>query len=49
MKMIYQQLLSFFLVIAVTILLLGFSFSRMSKTFVYDNTWRNLEKYSDWM
>lgn len=45
--MIYQQLLSFFLVIAVTILLLGFSFSRMSKTFVYDNTWRNLEKYSD--
>lgn len=47
MKMIYQQLLSFFLVIAVTILLLGFSFSRMSKTFVYDNTWRNLEKYSD--
>ena len=47
MKMIYQQLLAFFLVIACTILLLGFSFGRMSKTFVYDTTWHNLEKYSD--
>lgn len=47
MKMIYQQLLGFFLVIAFTILLLGFSFGRMSKTFVYDTTWGNLEKYSD--
>ncbi len=47
MKMIYQQLLAFFLVIGCTILLLGFSFSRMSKTFVYDQTWHNLEKYSD--
>ena len=47
MKMIYQQLLAFFLVIACTILLLGFSFGRMSKTFVYDQTWHNLEKYSD--
>ena len=45
--MIYQQLLGFFLVIAFTILLLGFSFGRMSKTFVYDTTWGNLEKYSD--
>lgn len=45
--MIYQQLLAFFLVIACTILLLGFSFGRMSKTFVYDTTWHNLEKYSD--
>lgn len=47
MKMIYQQLLAFFLVIAVTILLLGFSFGRMSKSFVYDDEWRSLEKYSD--
>lgn len=47
MKMIYQQLMAFFLVIATTIVLLGFSFGRMSKTFVYDTTWNNLEKYSD--
>ncbi|GAF35947.1 sensor histidine kinase [Lentilactobacillus farraginis] len=47
MKMIYQQLLAFFLVIAVTILLLGISFGRMSKSFVYDDEWRSLEKYSD--
>lgn len=47
MKMIYQQLMAFFLVIAITIVLLGLSFSRVSKTFVYDNTWNSLEKYSD--
>ncbi|EEI70558.1 sensor histidine kinase [Lentilactobacillus hilgardii] len=47
MKMIYQQLLAFFLVIAVTILLLGISFGRMSKSFVYNDEWRSLEKYSD--
>ncbi len=47
MKMIYQQLMAFFLVIAITIVLLGLSFGRMSKTFVYDNTWSSLEKYSD--
>ncbi|WP_268913291.1 sensor histidine kinase [Lentilactobacillus sp. SPB1-3] len=47
MKMIYQQLLAFFVVIAFIILLLGFSFSRMSKAFVYDSTWQRLENYSD--
>ncbi len=47
MKMIYQQMLGFFMVIAFTILLLGFSFARMTKSFVYDSTWQRLEKYSD--
>ncbi|WP_283679917.1 HAMP domain-containing sensor histidine kinase [Lentilactobacillus sp. Marseille-Q4993] len=47
MKMIYQQMLAFFTVIALTILLLGFSFSRTTKSFVYDTTWQRLEKYSD--
>lgn len=47
MKLIYQQVLSFFAVIAVTILLLGISFSRMTKSFMYNNRWDQLERYSD--
>lgn len=47
MKLIYQQVLSFFAVIAVTILLLGISFSRMTKSFMYENKWNQLERYSD--
>ncbi|GAY73831.1 sensor histidine kinase [Lentilactobacillus kosonis] len=47
MKMIYQQMLAFFMVITFTILLLGFSFSRMSKSFVYDSAWQRMENYSD--
>lgn len=47
MKLIYQQVLSFFAVIAVTILLLGISFSRMTKSFMYNNKWDQLERYSD--
>ncbi len=47
MKMIYQQMLAFFAVIVITILLLGFSFARMTRSFVYDSTWQRLENYSD--
>lgn len=47
MKIIYQQVIAFFAVITLTILLLGFSFSRLAKSFVYDTTWTRLENYSD--
>lgn len=47
MKLVYQQLLAFLAVIASVLLLLGLSFSSMTKDYVYQNTWTSLEKYAN--
>lgn len=47
MKLVYQQLLALLSMIAVVLVLLGVSFSRMTKEYVYQNTWTSLEKYAN--
>ncbi|GAK48667.1 signal transduction histidine kinase [Secundilactobacillus oryzae JCM 18671] len=47
MKLIYQQMLAFFAVIATVLILLGISFSRSTRSMVYMNTWSTLEKYAN--
>lgn len=47
MKLVYQQLLAFFVVIATVLLLLGVSFNRMTKDMVYQANWISLEKYAN--
>lgn len=47
MRLVYQQLLAFLAVIASVLLLLGLSFSSMTKEYVYQNTWASLEKYAN--
>lgn len=47
MKLVYQQLLALLSMIAVVLVLLGLSFSRMTKEYVYQNTWTSLEKYAN--
>lgn len=47
MRLVYQQMLAFFAVIASVLLLLGLSFSSMTKDMVYQNTWTSLEKYAN--
>ncbi|MTV82494.1 sensor histidine kinase [Secundilactobacillus folii] len=47
MRLVYQQLLAFLAVIASALLLLGLSFSSMTKEYVYQNTWTSLEKYAN--
>ncbi|ANZ63295.1 two-component sensor histidine kinase [Secundilactobacillus paracollinoides] len=47
MKLVYQQMLAFFAVIATVLILLGFSFSQMTRNMVYQNTWTSLEKYAN--
>ncbi|PWF99505.1 sensor histidine kinase [Levilactobacillus bambusae] len=47
MKLVYQQMLGFFAIIMITLVLLGFSYSQMSRRMVYTNTWAQLEQTSD--
>ena len=47
MKLVYQQMLAFFAVIATVLILLGFPFSQMTRNMVYQNTWTSLEKYAN--
>ena len=47
MKLVYQQLLALLSMIAIVLVLLGVSFSRMTKEYVYQNTWTSLEKYAN--
>lgn len=47
MKLVYQQLLALLSMVAVVLVLLGLSFSRMTKEYVYQNTWTSLEKYAN--
>lgn len=47
MKLVYQQLLALLSMVAIVLVLLGLSFSSMTKEYVYQNTWSNLEKYAN--
>ncbi|GAX04130.1 two-component system sensor histidine kinase [Secundilactobacillus pentosiphilus] len=47
MKLVYQQLLALLSMVAIVLVLLGLSFSRMTKQYVYQNTWTSLEKYAN--
>ncbi|WP_282801873.1 sensor histidine kinase [Secundilactobacillus kimchicus] len=47
MKLIYQQLIGFFAVIATVLILLGLSFGRMTRDMVYQTNWTSLEKYAN--
>jgi len=46
MKLIYQQMLSFFAVIITVIVVLGFAFIRTTKTMIYQNSWQQLQQYA---
>lgn len=47
MKLVYQQLLALLSMVAIVLVLLGLSFSSMTKEYVYQNTWTSLEKYAN--
>ncbi|CAM3093590.1 sensor histidine kinase [Lactiplantibacillus plajomi] len=46
MKLIYQQMLSFFAVIITVVVVLGFAFIRTTKTMIYQNSWQQLQQYA---
>ncbi|MCP9358197.1 HAMP domain-containing histidine kinase [Liquorilactobacillus satsumensis] len=46
MKLIYQQMIAFFVVITALLAILGFSFFHVTKTLIYENTWNQLEGYA---
>ena len=46
MRMFYQQFLSFFLIIAITLLILGVTFLGLSRSMFYQDTWDLLEDYA---
>lgn len=47
MKLMYQQMLGFFAAITIILVLLGVSYTQMTRHMVYSNTWNSLEKYSN--
>lgn len=47
MKLMYQQMLGFFAAITIILVLMGVSYSQMTRHMVYSNTWNSLEKYSN--
>jgi len=47
MKLMYQQMLGFFAAITIILVLLGVSYTQMTRRMVYSNTWNSLEKYSN--
>ncbi|WP_203640185.1 sensor histidine kinase [Levilactobacillus wangkuiensis] len=47
MKLMYQQMLGFFAAIMIILVLMGVSYSQMTRHMVYSNTWNSLEKYSN--
>ena len=47
MKLMYQQMLGFFAAITIILVLLGVSYTQMTRHMVYSNTWNTLEKYSN--
>ncbi|MFC6254394.1 ATP-binding protein [Secundilactobacillus hailunensis] len=47
MKLVYQQLLALLSMVAIVLVLLGLSFSSMTKQYVYQSTWTSLEKYAN--
>ncbi|MBZ2406700.1 sensor histidine kinase [Liquorilactobacillus hordei] len=46
MKLIYQQMLAFFILIMTLLLILGFSFFHITREVIYENTWQQLEGYA---
>ncbi|KRL03946.1 sensor histidine kinase [Liquorilactobacillus oeni] len=46
MKLIYQQMIAFFVVITTLLLILGISFFHLTTTMIYENTWVQLEGYA---
>ncbi|WP_125544330.1 sensor histidine kinase [Levilactobacillus lindianensis] len=47
MKLMYQQMLGFFAAIMIILIIMGVSYSQMTRHMVYSNTWNSLEKYSN--
>lgn len=47
MKLMYQQMLGFFAAIMMILIIMGVSYSQMTRHMVYSNTWNSLEKYSN--
>ncbi|WP_258115802.1 sensor histidine kinase [Levilactobacillus yiduensis] len=47
MKLMYQQMLGFFAAIMIILVIMGVSYSQMTRHMVYSNTWNSLEKYSN--
>ncbi|AKP63729.1 Signal transduction histidine kinase [Levilactobacillus koreensis JCM 16448] len=47
MKLMYQQMLGFFAAITIILVLMGVSYSQMTRHMVYSNTWNSLEKYAN--
>lgn len=47
MKIIYQQLIGFFVIIVIIISISGIAFSQLTKNFIYDDAWNNLENLSN--
>ncbi|WP_125765612.1 sensor histidine kinase [Levilactobacillus mulengensis] len=47
MKLMYQQMLGFFAAIMIILVIMGVSYSQMTRRMVYSNTWNSLEKYSN--
>jgi signal transduction histidine kinase len=43
----YQQMLGFFAAIMIILVIMGVSYSQMTRHMVYSNTWNSLEKYSN--
>ncbi|AMV62509.1 sensor histidine kinase [Pediococcus damnosus] len=47
LKLLYQQMLGFFVVILTTVIVFGIAFIQFSNRMVYRDTWKQLEGYAD--
>ncbi len=47
LKLLYQQMLAFFVVIFTTVIVFGIAFIQFSNRMVYRDTWKQLEGYAD--